>query len=132
MFPTRQAAGAPPAARVVVVAAVVVGRGGGRRTGGGRREEGKGVVAVVGGGGGGGQAPKVSVGTVRSKIMFCHVVFCRVCRGREAGHSGDTRDNLGSGGRGVQGGGVAGGSVLRNLTTPTCRVGNKIDLDDFQ
>ena len=54
-----------------------------------------------------------------------------VCRVDEAGFPGilgDHRDNLGSGGRGMQGGGVAGGSVLRNLTTPTCRVGKKADV----
>ena len=35
-----------------------------------------------------------------------------------------SQDNLGSGGHAMQSGGVAGGSVLRNLTTPICRVGN--------
>ena len=49
-------------------------------------------------------------------------------RGGTPGTLGDHRDNLGSGGRGMQGGGVAGGSVLRNLTTPTCRVGKKADV----
>ena len=71
-------------------------------------------------------------------VMLCHALFCPVilcsvvfvegARRDEAGLPGilgDHRDNLGSGGRGMQGGGVAGGSVLRNLTTPTCRVGKK-------
>ena len=36
-------------------------------------------------------------------------------RGGTLGRLGDTRGNLGSGGRGMQGGGVAGGSVLRHI-----------------
>ena len=56
--------------------------------------------------------------------MLCYVVFIE---GPRQDHR-DHRDNLGSGGRGMQGGGVAGGSVLRNLTTPTCRVGKKADV----
>ena len=66
--------------------------------------------------------------------MLCSVLSCCVLvfvEGEGAGNPGtlgDTRDNLGSGGRGMQGGGVAGGSVLRNLTTPTCRVGKKADV----
>ena len=68
--------------------------------------------------------------TLCHAVTLCSVLSCCVLvfvEGEGAGHPGilgDTRDNLGSGGRGMQGGGVAGGSVLRNLTTRTCRVGN--------
>ena len=77
--------------------------------------------------------------------MLCHALFCHamlryalscyammcyallnsvmLVEGAGGGTLRDSRDNLGSGGRGMQGGAVAGGSVLRNLTTPTCRVG---------
>ena len=63
-------------------------------------------------------------------VLSCSVLFNSVMfvEGAGGGITGDTRDNLGSGGRGMQGGGVAGGSVLRNLTTPTCRVGKKADV----
>ena len=63
-------------------------------------------------------------------VLFCHALFCPVMlcsRARSRPTAPDDRI-AGSGGRGMQGGGVAGGSVLRNLTTPTCRVGKKADV----
>ena len=58
-------------------------------------------------------------------LLSCPVMLCSRARSRPT--APDDRI-AGSGGRGMQGGGVAGGSVLRNLTTPTCRVGKKADV----
>ena len=85
----------------------------------------------------------VSCSVLSCHVLVCNVVFCRVRRGREAGHPGlsgilgDPRDNLGSGGRGMQGhvlvfvegegaehpGALGNVGGIRGLAAAVCRAG---------